>query len=128
MQQFRTGFDIFSPCNLSPKGVWSRMWTDRLIIGAHSQLTVKQFPFLPLEIYWYNIYITKDLGHFWLGYIRMLGHLQMSVHLQMLFGYRHCANTKCVPHPYTFEYLGNSCSYRQLIIITPLHFGLFEDP
>ncbi len=23
----------------------------------------------------------KDLGHFWLGYIRMLGHLQMSAHL-----------------------------------------------
>ena len=24
---------------------------------------------------------SKDLGHFWLGYIRMLGHLQMSAHL-----------------------------------------------
>ena len=23
----------------------------------------------------------KDLGHFWLGYIRILGHLQMSAHL-----------------------------------------------
>ena len=23
----------------------------------------------------------KDLGHFWLGYIRMLGHLQLSAHL-----------------------------------------------
>ena len=22
----------------------------------------------------------KDLGHFWLGYIRMLGHLQLSAH------------------------------------------------
>ncbi len=25
--------------------------------------------------------IGKDLGHFWLDYIRMLGHLQMSDHL-----------------------------------------------
>ncbi len=24
---------------------------------------------------------VKDLGHFWLGYIRMLGHLQLSAHL-----------------------------------------------
>ncbi len=24
---------------------------------------------------------NKDLGHLWLGYIRMLGHLQMSAHL-----------------------------------------------
>ena len=24
---------------------------------------------------------TKDLGHFWLGYIRILGHLQLSAHL-----------------------------------------------
>ncbi len=24
---------------------------------------------------------SKDLGHFWLGYIRMLGHLQLSAHL-----------------------------------------------
>ena len=23
----------------------------------------------------------KDLGHFWLGYIRMQGHLQMTAHL-----------------------------------------------
>ncbi len=23
----------------------------------------------------------KDLGHLWLGYIRMLGHLQLSAHL-----------------------------------------------
>ena len=26
----------------------------------------------------YNI---KELGHFWLGYIRMMGHLQLSAHL-----------------------------------------------
>ncbi len=25
--------------------------------------------------------VFKDLGHFWLGYIRMLGHLQSSAHL-----------------------------------------------
>ncbi len=24
---------------------------------------------------------TKDLGHFWLGYIRMLGHTEMSAHV-----------------------------------------------
>ncbi len=24
---------------------------------------------------------AKDLGHFWLGHIRMLGHLQLSAHL-----------------------------------------------
>ncbi len=24
--------------------------------------------------------LGKDLGHFWLGYIRMLGHLQLSAH------------------------------------------------
>ncbi len=24
--------------------------------------------------------ISKDLGHFWLGYLMMLGHLQMSAH------------------------------------------------
>ncbi len=28
-----------------------------------------------------KIAVIKDLGHFWLGYIRMLGHLQMSAHL-----------------------------------------------
>ncbi len=28
----------------------------------------------------------KDLGHFWLGYIRMLGYLQMSAHLVNLTG------------------------------------------
>ncbi len=28
-----------------------------------------------------EIFITeKDLGHFWLGYIRMLGHLQLGAH------------------------------------------------
>ncbi len=27
------------------------------------------------------ISVAKDLGHFWLGYIRMLGHLQLSAHL-----------------------------------------------
>ena len=26
-------------------------------------------------------YWTNDLGHFWLGYIRMLGHLEMSTHI-----------------------------------------------
>ena len=27
------------------------------------------------------LYTKKDLGHVWLGYIRMVGHLQLSVHL-----------------------------------------------
>ncbi len=27
-----------------------------------------------------NFLFKKDLGHFWLGYIRMLGHLQLSAH------------------------------------------------
>ncbi len=27
-----------------------------------------------------SLFHTKDLGHFWLGYIRMLGHLQPSAH------------------------------------------------
>ncbi len=29
----------------------------------------------------YSMLQRKDLGHFWLGYIRMLGHFQMSAHL-----------------------------------------------
>ncbi len=28
-----------------------------------------------------DLWNPKDLGHFWLGYIRMLGHLQLSAHL-----------------------------------------------
>ncbi len=53
-----------------------------------------------------TICCVKDLGHFWLGYIRILEQLQMSTHLvnfdyvipdmlQMLFGYRHHANRRC---------------------------------
>ncbi len=34
--------------------------------------------------------IGKDLGHFWLGYIRMLGHLQMSAHLVNFDRLRNC--------------------------------------
>ena len=33
-----------------------------------------------LHRFGYNLRI-KDLGHIWLGYIRMLGHLQISAHL-----------------------------------------------
>ncbi len=28
-----------------------------------------------------HLICSKDLGHFWLGYIRMLGHLHLSAHL-----------------------------------------------
>ncbi len=38
-------------------------------VWCHSEL-------LPL-----SLIRRKDLGHFWLDYIRMLGHLQMSAHL-----------------------------------------------
>ena len=34
-----------------------------------------------LHVYNTQFHSPKDLGHFWLGYIRMLGHLQMSAHL-----------------------------------------------
>ena len=43
----------------------------------------------------------KDLGHFWLGYIRMLGHLQFGHLLDMLqvfFGYG-TMTIERAPHP-----------------------------
>ncbi len=41
-------------------------------------LAINRVTFCPgWTVSWY----IKDLGHFWLGYIRMLGHLQSSAHL-----------------------------------------------
>ena len=41
--------------------------------------------------------LTKDLGHFWLGYIRMLRRPQMSD-----YGYRHLVIGKCPTYFVTF--------------------------
>ena len=41
----------------------------------------------------------KDLGHFWLGYMRMLGHLQLSAHLPNLECLNGSGNAPKVPIP-----------------------------
>ncbi len=52
---------------------------------------------------------TKDLGHFWLGYIRMLGHLQLSAHLP---------NFDSVKDHSSLLKKGNLCVFEKLFYIS----------
>ena len=47
-------------------------------VGDESNCVHRQYQMTAIFI---GVQVTKDLGHFWLGYIRMLGHLQLSAHL-----------------------------------------------
>ena len=69
---------------ISPK----ESWLQKFLLISMQWKIFSRYLIVPMSL-WYlsstskgNLtWSHKDLGHFWLGYIRMLGHLQMSAHL-----------------------------------------------